>query len=296
MSGVPDPRWNNADLNKLKTVLGASFEAVDESSLMIDPNSGKARQLAPYSVAWDADSTPASLTPGAVANVSLSFSNTGSLTWSATGANPVHLAYHWRSGACPGTSVSLWDGWRTAPPDNVAPAAAVSNLSGQVKAPITPGTYCLQYDLVREGVTWFSWQGAAMLSRTVTVAAVPYGAAWGGDNTPAAMPRATTQNVAVSFTNTGSLTWSATGANPVRLAYHWRSGACPGTSVSLWDGWRTALPGNVATGGGVNNLAAQVRTPNAAGTYCLQYDLVREGITWFSWQGAPVLAKTVTIN
>src|SRR5438094_5773053 len=44
MSGAPDDRWNNSDLNLLKGVLGSNFEAVDESSLMIDPDSGQARQ------------------------------------------------------------------------------------------------------------------------------------------------------------------------------------------------------------------------------------------------------------
>lgn len=44
MSGVPDERWNNSDLNALRSILGSNFEAVDESSLMIDPNSGQARQ------------------------------------------------------------------------------------------------------------------------------------------------------------------------------------------------------------------------------------------------------------
>ena len=40
ISGVPDPRWNNDVLHSLATVHGSDFEAVDASSLMIDPNSG----------------------------------------------------------------------------------------------------------------------------------------------------------------------------------------------------------------------------------------------------------------
>ena len=45
LSGVPDERWNNDDLHLLQTrVHGSDFEAVDESSLMIQPNSGQARQ------------------------------------------------------------------------------------------------------------------------------------------------------------------------------------------------------------------------------------------------------------
>jgi len=44
LSGVPDDRWNNDDLHLLQTgVHGSDFEAVDESSLMIDPSSAQAR-------------------------------------------------------------------------------------------------------------------------------------------------------------------------------------------------------------------------------------------------------------
>ncbi len=43
ISGVPDERWNNDVLRQLRRVHGADFEAVDESSLMVDPNSGQTR-------------------------------------------------------------------------------------------------------------------------------------------------------------------------------------------------------------------------------------------------------------
>jgi hypothetical protein len=44
LSGAPDSRWDNSDLHNLGTVTGSSFEAVDVSSLMVDPNSGQALQ------------------------------------------------------------------------------------------------------------------------------------------------------------------------------------------------------------------------------------------------------------
>jgi hypothetical protein len=44
ISGSPDPRWNNDVLHELKTIPGSAFEAVDVSSLMVDPDSGRARQ------------------------------------------------------------------------------------------------------------------------------------------------------------------------------------------------------------------------------------------------------------
>ncbi len=44
LSGAPDPRWNDDDLHNLQTgVHGSDFEAVDESSLMLDPDSAAAR-------------------------------------------------------------------------------------------------------------------------------------------------------------------------------------------------------------------------------------------------------------
>jgi hypothetical protein len=44
LSGVPDERWDNDVLAELQTVEAADFEAVDVSSLMVDPDSGKAKK------------------------------------------------------------------------------------------------------------------------------------------------------------------------------------------------------------------------------------------------------------
>ncbi|MCX6024757.1 MAG: hypothetical protein NTY23_00590 [Chloroflexi bacterium] len=45
ISGVPDERWDNDVLHQLHQVPGSAFEAVDVSGLMIDLDSGAARQL-----------------------------------------------------------------------------------------------------------------------------------------------------------------------------------------------------------------------------------------------------------
>ncbi len=45
ISGAPDERWDNDVLHELHQVPGSAFEAVDVTSLMIDPDSGEARQL-----------------------------------------------------------------------------------------------------------------------------------------------------------------------------------------------------------------------------------------------------------
>jgi hypothetical protein len=43
VSGVPDERWDNDELHALNQVHGHDFEAVDVSSLMVDPDSGQVR-------------------------------------------------------------------------------------------------------------------------------------------------------------------------------------------------------------------------------------------------------------
>lgn len=47
ISGAPDEGWDNDVLHELGQVHGGDFEAVDESSLMIDPDSGQAVQPSP---------------------------------------------------------------------------------------------------------------------------------------------------------------------------------------------------------------------------------------------------------
>ncbi len=41
ISGAPNPHWNNNDLASLRQITGSDFEAVDESALQLDPNSGE---------------------------------------------------------------------------------------------------------------------------------------------------------------------------------------------------------------------------------------------------------------
>ncbi len=248
-----------------------------------------------YGVTWGSDTASASMTTGANASFNVSFTNAGSLTWASSGTNRVNFSYHWKNGACAGTTTAVWDGKRTGLPSDTA-SGTVSNLSVTVTAPASPGTYCLAFDLVREGVTWFSWQGASTKATTITVSQPAYGVTWDSDTAPASMTTGADASFNVSFTNAGSLTWASSGTNRVNFSYHWKNGACAGTTTAVWDGKRTGLPSDTANGAAVSNLAVTVTAPATPGTYCLAFDLVREGVTWFSWQGASTKAKTVTVQ
>ena len=81
LSGVPDERWNNDNLQQLRRLTGLAFEAVDGSALMIDANSGQARQ----SVATTATSTPTQTrTPSVMLTQTGTLTPTGTQTPSKT--------------------------------------------------------------------------------------------------------------------------------------------------------------------------------------------------------------------
>jgi len=79
ISGAPDDRWSNDRLRDLKRVHGSDFEAIDESSLMIDSNSGQARQ---NKVANAASFTAGPVAPGEI--ISIFGENIGPATPSAS--------------------------------------------------------------------------------------------------------------------------------------------------------------------------------------------------------------------
>lgn len=84
ISGEPDSRWNNDNLALLRNVPGSALEAVDVSSLMIDPNSGQARQLGvSVSVSPSAATIVTQTTQQFTATVQNSTDQT--VTWSVNG-------------------------------------------------------------------------------------------------------------------------------------------------------------------------------------------------------------------
>jgi O-antigen/teichoic acid export membrane protein len=95
---------------------------------------------------------------------------------------------------------------------------------------------------------------------------------------------AETTDVPVTIRNAGLVSWTASGTQRVVLGYHWRDPAVG--KILPDDGMRTPLPRNVRPGGAVR-VVARVRAPDRPGEYLLQWDLVREHVSWFSvWDGS----------
>ena len=113
---------------------------------------------------------PAELAPGSETQVVLSVTNTGALTWPAGGPKPVHVSYHWMSQD--GLTLVVLDGARDVLPHDVATDTTI-DLVATVRAPDRPGLYTLWWDLVHEGVTWFSDAGDPGSRQRVAVGVKP---------------------------------------------------------------------------------------------------------------------------
>jgi hypothetical protein len=88
--------------------------------------------------------------------------------------------------------------------------------------------------------------------------------------------------VPVTLTNDGRLTWQSSATPPFALSYHWLSSA--NEDVVVFDGLRTPFADPIAPGETVS-MRARVRAPGFPGTYTLIWDIVQEQRTWLSLEG-----------
>jgi subtilisin family serine protease len=241
---------------------------------------------APYSVGWGTQSTPANMTPGQVAAVTVGLTNTGTKSWVNTGTNPVMMAYRWKNTG--GTVVGPVRYFTL--PNTVSPGQSVT-VSASLEAPTSAGTYTLEWELLEKNVTWFSWKGVPSLTKTVTVGN-PYGVRWDGHNTTRPMPvPGFLSQVNVLVTNTGTKSWPITGDTPVFLAYRWKNSAGQVVGSPVYQ----LLPHAVAPGNGAS-VYIMVKAPSSAGDYTLEFDLVEKNVTWFSAKNVPSLKVPVTVQ
>lgn len=102
-----------------------------------------------------------------------------------------------------------------------------------------------------------------------------------------------TRTYTVQVTNSGSSTWSAGGANPVRLGVHFGT-ADDGVGVGWATDQRFWLSADVPPGGSTN-VSVPVTAPSAAGSYVLRHRMVKEGLAWFAQiQKTPVTVAAAT--
>ncbi len=245
-----------------------------------------------YEVDWLAIDMPVSMAPGQTATATLRLSNEGNTTWLRTGDHKVRLGYRWYTLA--GQELDLAD-IRATLPFNVKPGWLVVFDEAKVQAPPTPGQYILRWDLIEEPDNWFWKHGSPREDIHVQVGErLPdYRVAWLDHSVPETMPPDAVATVSFKLKNEGSKTWLAEGPNPVHLAYNWF--APDGQLAGCWDVFRTSLPDDVLSGSEVSLGNVALKAPATPGQYVLRWDLVQEGVVWFSKAGAAPLEMAVEV-
>ena len=236
-----------------------------------------------YAVAYEPGVTTLARS-GSLTALPFTLRNNSNFTWSPTGANPVTLSYHWI--AADGHVVQ-WEGLRTKLPGAVEPGQSVT-VQAQVAIPAEEGTYTLRWDLVHEGIAWFSAKGASPFDQAVVVGPPPtYGGSLDVSAVPASATAGGTFSAPLRIQNMSDFTWDPL----INLSYHWYDAT--GRNV-VWEGMRTPLTGIAPNE--VRAVTASVLAPAVAGTYTLRFDIVHEGVTWFSFSGMQLPSVSVTVK
>lgn len=118
-----------------------------------------------YRAAYDA---PASvqIRPREIISVPVSISNTSARAWITNTEKPYQLSYHLLDEH--GEMVS-YDGARTDLPHDVLPDQTIT-LQALIAAPEEAGMYIVEWDMLQDSVSWFSWKGSEVAQTRLLVA------------------------------------------------------------------------------------------------------------------------------
>ena len=148
-------------------------------------------------------------------------------------------------------------------------------------------------DVEASGTDNYAWKkfNTANASSGVPYLAInytPYGAKYAVNNSVTNLTNNTSGHQDVTVTNWGTASWPANGN--YRLSYHVYDSA--GTLLQ-YDGTRTLLPSMVAPRASLRVTATIGQL--APASYLIRWDMLNEGVTWFSTQGVSVLQEPVSV-
>ncbi len=224
------------------------------------------------------------LLPSSTAQFTLVAKNTGNRTWSNT-TNPVRLGT-WNP---TNRQSPFYDSSWTLPirPAVLQESSVAPGANGTfvfiARAPAQEGFYVERYNLVMEGVEWFTdpWMEFDItVDQDLSWQMVP------GSQTSSTesftIPRNTNAQFTLEARNTGNMTWTNS-SNPVRLAT-WNPSYR--TSVFNDGSWVNAfraatLAESSVPPDGIGTFVFNIRTPNTPGLYVERFNLVMEGVAWF---------------
>ncbi len=112
-------------------------------------------------------------------------------------------------------------------------------------------------------------------------------------NTPDFILPGESVTVNIRITNMSRFfTWPAFGNNAVSISYNIFDSS--GERI-VFDGSRTAIK-NAVTPGNAITVPLNIKMPGSEGKYTIEYDIIQEGIAWFSSRGNPTFKKNIIVT
>ena len=226
--------------------------------------------------------------------------NNTNYTWTNFGPNAIVLGTRSPQDS-PSPIANNWIvPWRAATmlESSVVPGQNATFYYG-IKAPNSLGSYRTYLAPVIEGVTWLNHQGYNVPIRVTSTAPSEPAIGFKGEvvssNLPSEMITEAVYNAEIKIKNTGGVTWTNSGSNPVNLG---TSNPIDRNSPFYVQGnWLNAgrpaklVESSVATGQ-IGTFRFQFKAPVTPGSYTENYNIVREGDQW----GNLNISKTINIK
>ncbi len=112
-----------------------------------------------YQCRWETEATKITAEEGEIISLNLKLANTGRRPWKSSGSEPCLLSFHWLDEK---KRMLRRDNPRFALPKEIRPGEKLE-MKITLPAPLTPGKYYLEFDLVLEGKAWFQSYGSETL-------------------------------------------------------------------------------------------------------------------------------------
>lgn len=230
---------------------------------------------------------PITAAPNSSFNVTVPVTNLTNATWYMNDNNylgATYLSYHWYDA----NGNKVMDGGISRLSNDLPPNGSC-NIPMTIKTPSTSGKYRLVIDGEQQDTAWFGTENGVnwnTIEAWITIGST-YGVQYNSVDVPKYMEKGKTYNISVTVKNTGSIPWTS---GTFGMAYHWYSN----NTCVLWDGARDYVKTTVQPGQSYT-FNVPVKALSNAGSYTLQFDMVQEGVTWFSQKNCPVVNATVQI-
>ena len=215
------------------------------------------------SAVFVSQAVPAVVTTGQVFTATVTMRNTGGSTW--TPEDLIRLRTE-----NPADNLT-WGINRVLLPGPVAPGAAVT-FTTQLVAPNSPGSYNLEWGMVKEATGPFGQLTPNTAINVIAPTQAPLDAAFVSQNVPTAMTPGQIYIASITMANTGATPWTTD-----RL---FRLGAQNPANNLTWSVNRVGLPSNIAAGA-TATFDFQVLAPTTPGAYNFQWQMVLDGDAGF---------------